>query len=143
MRIVLAIVSSIKDTDIKNLTQEWIKRAGKFAQVELVEFSKHETLETLKNKYKNFYIISLAEKGKSYTSLKFADKLQHLANYQNSNICFVISDADGFTKDELQCADEVLSLSELTFPHELALLVLAEQLYRALSILNNHPYHRE
>jgi 23S rRNA (pseudouridine1915-N3)-methyltransferase len=143
MRIVLAIVSSIKDKEIKNLTQEWVKRTGKFASVELVEFSKKESLEEIRLKYKSFHIIALAENGRSYTSLKFADRVQHLANYQNSSICFVVSDADGFQKNDLKYADEVLSLSELTFPHELALLVLSEQIYRALSILNNHPYHRE
>lgn len=143
MRIVIGLVSECKNKEIKSLLLEWVKRAGKFAQVEYVEFRKGEKLGEIKQKYKNFYTIALAEKGKIYNSLQFAEKLEKLASYQSSNLLFLVSDADGFEKEELSEADELLSLSPLTFPHELAVVVLAEQIYRGLSIIHNHPYHRE
>lgn len=143
MRVAIGLVSECKNKEMRSLVLEWAKRAGKFAQVEYIEFRKGEKLGEIKQKYKNFHTIALAERGKVYNSLQFAERLEKLASYQSSNLLFVVSDADGFEKDELSEADELLSLSALTFPHELAVVVLAEQIYRGLSIIHNHPYHRE
>jgi 23S rRNA (pseudouridine1915-N3)-methyltransferase len=143
MRIVISLVSECKNKEMKDLALEWVKRAGKFSQVKYVEFRKGEKLGEIKQKYKNFHTIALAEKGRVYNSLKFAERLEKLASYQSSNLLFVVSDAEGFGKEELSESDELLSLSALTFPHELAVVVLSEQVYRGLSIIHNHPYHRE
>jgi 23S rRNA (pseudouridine1915-N3)-methyltransferase len=143
MRIVIALVSELKDREIKVLLSEYLKRISKFAQVDFVEFKKGENISDIQTKYKQYYTIALAERGREYGSLAFAEKLQKLETYESSNLLFVVSDADGFQESELSQAREVLSLSKMTFPHELSTLVLAEQLYRALSIINNHPYHRE
>jgi len=63
-------------------------------------------------------------------------------NFKNKKINFLIGDTDGVSSDIKEKADLVLSLSPLTFPHELARLILIEQIYRAISISNNSPYHR-
>jgi len=65
-----------------------------------------------------------------------------LLNFKNKKINFLIGDTDGVCSDIKEKSDLVLSLSPLTFPHELARLILIEQIYRAISISNNSPYHR-
>ena len=65
-----------------------------------------------------------------------------LLNFKNKKINFLIGDTDGVSSDVKEKSDLVLSLSPLTFPHELARLILIEQIYRAISISNNSPYHR-
>ncbi|MBK8846927.1 MAG: 23S rRNA (pseudouridine(1915)-N(3))-methyltransferase RlmH [Bacteroidetes bacterium] len=86
------------------------------------------------------YLIILDDKGKSYTSEKFAQQIQSLAN-RSSKVCFLIGGAYGVDQELKQKANELLSLSTFTLPHQLARLVLSEQIYRALSIINNSKYH--
>ena len=87
----------------------------------------------------NNIIICLAEEGKSFSSIELTSLL---LNFKNKKINFLIGDADGMTEDIKKKSDILLSLSPLTFPHELARLILLEQIYRAVSISNNSPYHR-
>ena len=65
-----------------------------------------------------------------------------LLNFKNKKINFLIGDTDGVSSDIKEKSDLLLSLSPLTFPHELARLILIEQIYRAISLSNNSPYHR-
>ena len=88
----------------------------------------------------NNIIICLAEEGKSFSSIELASLL---LNFKNKKITFLIGDADGIPSDVKKKAHLLLSLSPLTFPHEHARLILLEQIYRAISISNNSPYHRE
>lgn len=87
-------------------------------------------------------IIMLDEGGRQLTTRQWADLLQEW-QLDNINIAFVIGGADGFAPAIREMAHDSLSLSNLTLPHGIARLLLVEQLYRAWSILNNHPYHRE
>jgi len=93
--------------------------------------------------FKNFQsesiIISLAEEGKSFNSKQFSSLL---LNYKNKKISFLIGDADGLPQSIKDESDLLFSLSPLTLPHEIARLVLIEQIYRAVSITQNSPYHR-
>ncbi len=85
------------------------------------------------------YHVLLDERGKLFDSLSFSRWLQERLKI---DIYFYIGGADGFGNEVKKKADFLLSLSPLTFPHELARLILAEQIYRALSILKGTPYHR-
>ncbi|SMF35683.1 23S rRNA (pseudouridine(1915)-N(3))-methyltransferase RlmH [Pseudogulbenkiania subflava] len=87
-------------------------------------------------------LVVLDERGRNWTTMKLAEAMKDwLAG--GDDLCFVIGGADGLS-DELKArADTLLQLSALTMPHGMVRVLLAEQLYRALSILNNHPYHRE
>jgi 23S rRNA (pseudouridine1915-N3)-methyltransferase len=89
------------------------------------------------------FIIAMDEKGQSFDSMNFAKKLANWQSLTNKNISFLIGGADGLTDEIRQKADILISLSKMTMPHSMARLVLVEQIYRANSILNNHPYHRE
>lgn len=86
--------------------------------------------------------VALDERGKSFTSLQLADRLKEwLAS--GRDVGLIIGGADGLAPEIKQEADLLWSLSPLTLPHPLVRIVLAEQMYRAMSILQNHPYHRE
>ena len=87
----------------------------------------------------NNIIICLSEEGKSFSSIELTSLL---LNFKNKKINFLIGDADGIPSDIKEKSHLLLSLSPLTFPHELARLILLEQIYRAISISNNSPYHR-
>tara|TARA_B100000902_G_scaffold368976_1_gene392785 strand:- start:264 stop:677 length:414 start_codon:yes stop_codon:yes gene_type:complete len=88
----------------------------------------------------NNIIICLTEEGKLFNSIELTTLL---LNFKNKKIDFLIGDADGIPTDIKDKSHLLLSLSPLTFPHELARLILVEQIYRAISISNNSPYHRE
>ncbi|AHN29518.1 LSU m3Psi1915 methyltransferase RlmH [Snodgrassella alvi wkB2] len=88
------------------------------------------------------YLIVLDERGKAPTSMELANWLKKW-QHQGDNLCFVIGGADGMTDSLKQRANLLLRLSSLTLPHGMVRVLLTEQLYRAQSILHNHPYHRE
>ena len=87
-------------------------------------------------------LIALDEKGKL---LSTRDLSQSISRWQQngSDVFIVIGGADGLDQSVLEKATQVWSLSRLTFPHQLVRVIMAEQIYRAYSLLNNHPYHRE
>jgi 23S rRNA (pseudouridine1915-N3)-methyltransferase len=87
------------------------------------------------------YPVALSEEGRSITSVGFAQWLSsHMQNYRH--IVFTIGGAYGLSPLLKQHCGDVLSLSPMTFPHKLCAVVLAEQLYRAFTILHHHPYHK-
>ncbi len=87
-------------------------------------------------------MVVLDERGKAPTSVELA---QHLKSWQQNgeHVCFIIGGADGMTDRLKQQANMMMRLSSLTLPHGMVRVLLTEQLYRAVSILHNHPYHRE
>ena len=87
----------------------------------------------------NNIIICLTEEGKLFNSIELTSLL---LNFKNKKINFLIGDADGIPSDIKDKSHLLLSISPLTFPHELARLILIEQIYRAISISNGSPYHR-
>ena len=105
----------------------------------LIQEFKSFKINNFKNNYTNNIIISLAEEGKSFNSEQLSSLL---LKFNNKKIAFLIGDADGIPFNIKSDSDLLLSLSPLTFPHELARLILIEQIYRAVSINRNSPYHR-
>ena len=87
-------------------------------------------------------LIVLDEHGQDWTSVRLASEMKTWLE-SGDDICLVIGGADGLSPAIKQRADVLLRLSALTLPHGMVRVLLAEQLYRAVSILNNHPYHRE
>lgn len=90
----------------------------------------------------NSFVIVLDENGQTLNSIKFAKTLESIALH-NANITFIIGGADGMHPQLKKDADLQIKLSNLTFPHALVRVIILEQLYRVITILENHPYHRE
>lgn len=88
------------------------------------------------------YLVVLDERGKSVSSSDFASLIEKHRDAGSKSMSFVIGGADGLDKSLRTKADMVLSFSQLTWPHQIVRLLLAEQLYRATTILSSHPYHR-
>lgn len=88
-------------------------------------------------------MILLDEGGKTYTSVEFAQSLRQHMNSGIKNLIFVIGGPYGFSEDVYKRANGKLSLSKMTFSHQMVRLFFAEQLYRAMTILNNEPYHHQ
>lgn len=92
------------------------------------------------------YLVALDERGNEVTTLQLAEKFSNWLNGSTTSgrdIALVIGGADGLHSSVKQKADWLWSLSKLTLPHAMVRIILAEQLYRAHSVIHNHPYHRE
>jgi 23S rRNA (pseudouridine1915-N3)-methyltransferase len=116
-----------------------IKPEKKFDSIEQKKLSEAEKILTHIEKE---FLIVLDEKGIQFTSQELAQKFNHWSEHFKQ-IAFVIGGADGIHENILQKANLIWSLSKSTFPHAFVRVLIAEQLYRAQSILENHPYHRE
>lgn len=87
-------------------------------------------------------LVALDERGESWTTVKFATQMKRLME-RGRHLTFAIGSADGLAPKVKAAAQHLLSLSAFTLPHGLVRVLLAEQLYRAVSLMRNHPYHRE
>ncbi len=134
--------------EFEKLFSEYLKRLSGFAKVEVFHIKENyknpEIAEekALKKAEKTFLVL-LDEKGKNFSSREFANFLEEKENQSISEISFFIGGPNGHSENLKNKADSLLSFSKLTFPHDLAMVVLAETLYRSFSIIKNHPYHRD
>ena len=132
-RLSICAIGKIKKTWIRDGINQYKKRMPDLIINELKSFNVNN-LRSNKN-----IIISLSEEGKQFNSVELSSLL---LNFKNKKISFLIGDAEGISYEIKEKSDLLLSLSPLTFPHELARLILIEQIYRTISILNKSPYHR-
>ncbi len=132
-RLSINAIGKIKKNWIRDGINQYKKRMPDLSINELKTFNINNF------RLNNNIIICLSEEGKQFNSIELTSLL---LNYKNKKIIFLIGDADGISSDVKKQSDLLLSLSPLTFPHELARLILMEQIYRAISISNNSPYHR-
>jgi len=132
-RLSINAIGKIKKNWIRDGINQYKKRMPDLIINELKTFNINNL------RLNNNIIISLSEEGKQFNSIELTSLL---LNFKNKKIIFLIGDSDGISSDLKKQSDLLLSLSPLTFPHELARLILLEQIYRAISISNNSPYHR-
>ena len=135
--------------------QLYLKRLQHYLPVEYVEIKELKTQSNVEAQRKSEndlmlkqikptdFVVLLDEKGKEFSSLKFADWLQQAINKNPRAIVFVIGGAYGFDATMRERANTIITLSRLTFTHEFARLIFAEQLYRAMTILRNEGYHHD
>ncbi len=97
----------------------------------------------IKNIQAGDYLVLLDDKGKEYTSMQFAAYIEKKTHTVSKRLFFVIGGPYGFSDAVYEKANEKLTLSRMTFSHQMVRLVFVEQLYRAMTILNNEPYHHE
>lgn len=102
------------------------------------EAEKEELLKLLKP---TDFLVLLDERGKTFTSITFADFLQKKFNEVSGNMIFLIGGAYGFHEEIYKRANAQIALSAMTFTHQMVRLIFLEQLYRAMTILRNEPYH--
>lgn len=159
MNISIYAVGKLKEKYLKVGIDEYLKRLSSYAKVEVIEIADEKApeilspveMEQVKQKEgdkllakisPDTYVIALAIDGKMKSSEELADSLDKLATYGKSKIAFVIGGSLGLSDGVLKRADEKLSFSKMTFPHQLMRLVLVEQVYRAYRINRGEPYHK-
>lgn len=120
--------------------QEYLKRLGAYCKAEVTELP--EDGDVAGRIPKGAYVIALCIEGEKFSSPALARQLEKLAGAGVSRICFLIGGSEGLPPAAKQAADLRLSMSDMTFPHHLARVMLLEQLYRALSINAGAKYHK-
>ncbi len=143
MKIKVAWIGKTKEPAIQSLTDEYLKRLSRYADAEGITLKHEVGLLKLcaRDARPRHTLVLLDGKGKQLSSAELAN---FLGDYQDRNaapLCFGVGPADGFSDQARQAATLVLSLGKMTLAHELARIVLLEQLYRAFTILKGHPYH--
>ena len=134
-------IGKIKKKWIQEGIEMYLKRLPGLKIIEIKDNNKTKGEHSIKEIIsKNEILVTLNENGQSFTSKQLAAKL---LNSHNQNITFVIGGASGLPSSLNNSANWQLSLSPLTFPHEMARLLLIEQLYRAKNITQGGPYHKE
>ncbi len=124
-----------------NISLELIQLPKKAATTDVQRTKQLEEEAILKRLQPHHYLILLDEKGKLHTSPQWAEQFQQLMNMGTKTVVLLIGGAFGVSENIMKQAKQKWSLSKLVFPHQLVRLLLAEQVYRAFSILHNSPYH--
>ena len=117
-----------------------IKNTKNLSEVELM---KKEGELIIKQIQSSDHLVLLDDKGKDFTSPKFAQKLQQWMLSGKKRLVFVVGGAYGFSEEVYKRGNEKISLSKMTFSHQMVRLFFVEQIYRGYTILNNEPYHHE
>lgn len=159
MQIFVAAIGRLKKSDELNLCNKFelrIKNAGAqlgFSKFQHIDFEedKSQQVQIRKNKEaekllsaipKGALIVALDEHGKQFTSPEFSQKIANFRDDGAPAIAFLLGGPDGHGQAVLNQADLKLSLSKMTWPHQIARALLFEQIYRAITIMSGHPYHR-
>ena len=159
MNITLITVGKIKEKYYRDAIAEYAKRLSRYCKLDIIEVADEKTPDKasevveeqikqkeadriLKNIKDDTYCIALAIEGKKMDSVTMARHVEQLGLMGKSNLAFVIGGSLGLHKSVLQRADEKVSFSDMTFPHQLMRVILLEQIYRCYRIINGEPYHK-
>ena len=157
MKINLLCIGKTDDKEIKNLINYYLTRLPRHWNFEITEIpdvknARNLTPDLLKKEEAKLFIniientdlvVLLDEKGKQFTSREFAQKLDSYQNNSIKKICFLVGGAYGFSEEMYQRANEKISISKMTFTHQMIRLFFVEQIYRADQILQGKPYHND
>lgn len=157
MKITLAVVGKTSTGYLEQGVAEYVRRLAHYVSFNIqyiADLKKTKSLTPdqqkvsegkliLQNLDKSDYVVLLDEHGKEYTSMQFADYVQKRMSSGARRVVFVVGGPYGFSQDVYNRANDKLSLSKMTFSHEMIRLIFTEQLYRAYTILNHEPYHHE
>ncbi|MDE7477070.1 MAG: 23S rRNA (pseudouridine(1915)-N(3))-methyltransferase RlmH [Lachnospiraceae bacterium] len=159
MNITFVTVGKIKEKYFRDAVAEYQKRLSKYCKLDIIEvvdektpdkaseilenqIKQKEAERILKNIKENAYCIALTIDGKKYDSVHLAEHIEKLGLRGKSNLVFVIGGSLGLHDSVILRADEQLSFSDMTFPHQLMRVILIEQIYRCYRIINGEPYHK-
>lgn len=144
MKLQIAWIGKTKETAIRALTEEYLTRISRYAGTESREMNSEDALLDLAagttGRTKPVLVL-LDARGRQFTSEEFAELLRDQQDRGTQNLFFGVGPADGFSDKARHSADLILSFGKMTLAHELARVVLLEQIYRAFTILKGHPYH--
>ncbi|MEX1001457.1 MAG: 23S rRNA (pseudouridine(1915)-N(3))-methyltransferase RlmH [Crocinitomicaceae bacterium] len=157
MKIKIIAIGKTQKAFLEAGEKEYLKRLKRYIQVETtvipdIKNTKNKSTEQLKQEEGRLIldqiesgglVILLDEKGKQYPSKEFANWLQNRMNRGLKQLTFVIGGPYGFSEEVYTAANEKLSLSKMTFSHQMVRMLFLEQLYRGFTILRNEPYHHE
>jgi len=146
MKYKVIVIGQLKRGFLRDGCDFYKKRLSNYSKIEEIELKesseKERESETLLKKA-GTYVIALDERGEQFTSKAFANYITQLENKSISEVSLLIGGADGHSDALKSRANKLISLSKATLPHELARMMLFEQLYRIESIRAGHPYHRK
>jgi 23S rRNA (pseudouridine1915-N3)-methyltransferase len=140
MKIALVVVGKTQSKEVASLIADYSKRIAHYTGFEMIE-AEEKTLEKTLNKYDR--ICLLEEIGKPLTSREFAGFVENQMAQGISSLAFVVGGPFGFAPEIKALADSNMSLSRMTFPHDLVRVIFLEQLYRAFTIMRNEKYHHD
>ncbi|MBF5027365.1 23S rRNA (pseudouridine(1915)-N(3))-methyltransferase RlmH [Planobacterium oryzisoli] len=157
MRINLLCIGRTQDKEIESLLEYYTKRLPRhwnFSLIEIPDVRGGGSLSPQELKVQegklfmqhllpSDYVVLLDEKGKLYTSREFSARIEHIQNSSVKRLCFVVGGAYGFSEELYGRAQEQVSLSKMTFTHQMVRLFMVEQIYRASQILQGKPYHND
>jgi 23S rRNA (pseudouridine1915-N3)-methyltransferase len=144
VKLQIAWIGKTKEPAIRALTEEYLKRIARYLPAESHEVSGEPALLQLTSKAAGRtapVLVLLDARGRQFTSEEFAELLRAQQDRGTQNLFFAVGPADGFSDEARHSADLILSFGKMTLAHELARIVLLEQIYRAFTILKGHPYH--
>ena len=148
MKIKVTWIGKTKEPAIRALTEEYLKRISHYAEVAglalkdeaaILSLAGGERQQRQQNKERHKLVL-LDSRGKQLSSEELAEFLER-EQVNATPLLFAIGGSDGFSEEARRQAGLILSLGKMTLPHELARVILVEQLYRAFTILKHHPYH--
>lgn len=159
MKISICCVGKVKEAYFRGAIEEYNKRLSRYCKLEILEVPDEKTPDRASEAQEDAirqkegerllakirpdaYVIALAIDGKSLDSVQLSRRIEQLGIQGNSQIQFVIGGSLGLHKSVLARADEKLSFSAMTFPHQLMRVILLEQIYRSYRIINHEPYHK-
>ena len=142
MKLTIAWIGKTKNSAIQSLADEYLKRLRQYAEAEGVALKDEVALLKLcDGRGARPRLVLLDSRGKQFSSEELAGFLREHLDRNTAPLMFAVGPADGFSDELRRKADLVLSMGKMTLAHELARVVLLEQVYRAFTILKGHPYH--
>jgi 23S rRNA (pseudouridine1915-N3)-methyltransferase len=144
VKLQIAWIGKTKEAAIRALTEEYLTRISRYADSKSHEMQSEQALLELTSAAAGRtapVLILLDGRGRQFTSEEFAELLRDQQDRGTQNLFFAVGPADGFSDKARHSADLILSFGKMTLAHELARVVLLEQIYRAFTILKGHPYH--
>ena len=144
MKLRIAWIGRTRSSPIHSLTAEYIKRLSRYVACEALELTSEATLLKLAEKSTariQPVLVLLDSRGQQLASEEIANFLEYHQSHGTQELLFAVGPADGWSDPTRAAARNILSFGKVTLPHELARVVLLEQLYRGFTILKGHPYH--
>jgi len=140
----IAWIGRTRSSPIQSLTAEYLKRLSRYAASDALELMSEAALLKLVEKSASRtqpVLVLLDSRGRQLTSEEIANFLEYHQSHGTQELLFAVGPADGWSETTRAAANNILSFGKITLPHELARVVLLEQLYRGFTILKGHPYH--